>query len=193
MRGKARPADLSERNFDARQIRVAAWACWRAQSARWIRIRPIRECLQIPKSSRSRGRGDDLRNWDPRRARIGFNADFWRLAVGQRLQPQPHSAPLSTSRLGFKPKSGQGQHKAGETGSGEGGRAIERHRAECELVAGRDPGFREQRVVGSEALFPAKESYPVDDDLPDVVADWKEPSRESLCPLGADVTSVVLD
>jgi hypothetical protein len=29
--------------------------------------------------------------------------------------------------------------------------------------------------------------------LPDVVADWKEPSREGLCPLGADVTSVVFD
>jgi hypothetical protein len=65
-------------------------------------------------------------------------------------------------------------------------RAIERHRAECEIVPG---GDREQRVVGSEALFLAKESYPVDDDLPDVVADWKEPSREGLCPLGADVTT----
>ena len=72
-------------------------------------------------------------------------------------------------------------------------RAIERHRAECEVVAGRDLGFREQRVVGSEALFLAKERDPIDDDLPEVVADGKEPSREGLRPLGANLARVLFD
>ena len=72
-------------------------------------------------------------------------------------------------------------------------RAIERNRAECEIVAQGDLGFREQRVAGSEALFLSKESYPVDDDLSDVVTDWKEPCREGLRPLGADLPRVLLN
>jgi hypothetical protein len=98
-----------------------------------------------------------------------------RVAIGQAGESACFAENLA-DRIGIRPR-----------------RAIERHRAECEIVPGGDLSFREQRVVGSEALLLAKESYPVDDDLPDVVADWKEPSREGLCPLGADVTSVLLD
>ena len=72
-------------------------------------------------------------------------------------------------------------------------RAIERHRTECEVVAGRDLGFREEWVVGSETLLLTKESYPVDDHLPDVVTDGKEPRREGLRPLGADLARVLLN
>ncbi len=35
--------------------------------------------------------------------------------------------------------------------------------------------------------------YPVDNNLPDVVADWKEPSRKRLRPLGADLARVLLN
>ena len=72
-------------------------------------------------------------------------------------------------------------------------RAIERDRAECEVVARRDLSFREQRIVGSESLFVTKESNPVHHDLPDVVSDRKEPCREGLRPLGANLARVLLN
>ncbi len=72
-------------------------------------------------------------------------------------------------------------------------RAIERHRAECEVVAGRDLGFREQRVVGSKALLLAKIGNPADNDLSYVVTDRKRSRREGLRPLCAHVARVVLD
>jgi hypothetical protein len=77
-----------------------------------------------------------------------------------------------------RPRTGFAENIADRVGI-RPGRTIQRHRTECEVVAEFDLGFREQRVVGSEALLLAKECDPVDNDLPDVVADRKEPSRES--------------
>jgi hypothetical protein len=48
-------------------------------------------------------------------------------------------------------------------------------------------------MSGSEALFLTEERYPVDDNPPDAVTDWKEPRGKGLRPLGADLARVLLN
>jgi hypothetical protein len=39
----------------------------------------------------------------------------------------------------------------------------------------------------------AQQGHPIDDNLANVFADWKEPSREGLCPLRPDRARVLFD
>ena len=67
---------------------------------------------------------------------------------------------------------------------------VEPNCAEGEIIAGRNLGFRKDRLLRTEALFLAKEGDPIDDDLADIVPKWEEPGRECLRALGSDLPCV---